>query len=127
MKQADQLKIGQRGLGPDQQATSVGRIVQVIPRSRTAASLRTRRSRASAPTSSASGTLAWISAGKRASVVVPRELTFKRFGLDYVRLAVAGQPIDGVVQLSQPSAQDAEGRLVEVLAGVKPGDKVVRP
>ncbi|MBS0241405.1 MAG: efflux RND transporter periplasmic adaptor subunit [Proteobacteria bacterium] len=127
MKQGDTLKVGQRGLGPDQQAVSEGRIVQVYPE------IQNGRVIADAELSTLGDyfvgerTLAWISAGKRLSLAVPRDLTFNRYGLDYVRLAVADQLVDVVVQLGQPSPKGPEDKLVEVLAGLKPGDKVIRP
>ena len=72
--------------------------------------------------------LAWISAGKRKSVLVPVELVTKRFGLDYVRLAgEAGRTTDVVVQLGQAGGPSGAAQLVEVLSGVRPGDKLVRP
>jgi RND family efflux transporter MFP subunit len=72
--------------------------------------------------------LAWISAGKRTAFVVPARYLFKRYGLDYVRLAGKdGAAIDAVVQLGRAvSAADGEGR-VEILAGIGDGDKLVQP
>jgi hypothetical protein len=61
-------------------------------------------------------------------MVLPRELTFKRFGLDYVRLLNAeGQPIDVVVQLGQPLNRNGSADDVEILSGLKPGDRIVKP
>ena len=41
----------------------------------------------------------WISAGKRRTIAIPADRIFRRFGLDYVRVAGAdGKPIDVVVQ-----------------------------
>jgi len=36
--------------------------------------------------------LVWISAGKRRTITVPGNFVFKRFGLDYARLARGKQP-----------------------------------
>jgi RND family efflux transporter MFP subunit len=71
--------------------------------------------------------LVWISAGKRDAIVIPRDYVFRRFGLDYVRLQVQdAKTADIVVQPGQPVKLDGEGDL-EILAGLKPGDKLVRP
>jgi RND family efflux transporter MFP subunit len=72
--------------------------------------------------------LVWISAGKRQTVVVPHAFLFKRFGLDYARLwQDGGRSIDIVVQPGQPARLEGEGEAVEVLAGLKAGDRLVRP
>ena len=52
---------------------------------------------------------------------------FKRFGLDYVRVAGPNQPVDVVVQLGQPATNEEKSAFIEVLAGLNPGDKVLRP
>jgi RND family efflux transporter MFP subunit len=71
--------------------------------------------------------LVWISAGKRDAIVVPREYVFRRFGLDFVRLQLQdGKTADIVVQPGQPVRLDGEGD-IEILAGLKAGDKLVRP
>lgn len=126
MQKGDGLKVGKRGLGPDQEAPLEGRIVQIYPE------IQNGRVIADAEVSGLGDyfvgerTLAWISAGKRTSVLVPSGLVFNRFGLDYVRLAAAGQPVDVVVQLGLASSNAAAGH-VEVLAGLKAGDQLVQP
>ena len=72
--------------------------------------------------------LAWISAGKRKTIVVPRDYLFKHFGLDYARIKQDdGKTIDVVVQPGQPARLEGDGDGIEVLAGLKPGDRLVRP
>lgn len=72
--------------------------------------------------------LVWISAGKRQTIVVPRDYLFKHFGLDYARIKQDdGKTIDVVVQPGQPSRLEGDGDGIEVLAGLKPGDRLVRP
>lgn len=73
--------------------------------------------------------LVWISAGKRNTIAAPRAYIFKRFGLDYARIqAKDGKTIDTVVQLGQPLRLENEGAgLIEVLAGLRPGDRLVMP
>jgi len=73
--------------------------------------------------------LVWISAGKRQTIVVPRAYLFQRFGLDYARLEEKdGKAIDIVVQPGQPARFEEHGTdFVEVLGGLKPGDRLVRP
>jgi RND family efflux transporter MFP subunit len=72
--------------------------------------------------------LAWISAGKRKTIVVPRDYLFKHFGLDFARIKEnGGKTIDVVVQPGQPAHLEGQGDGVEVLAGLKSGDRLVRP
>ena len=72
--------------------------------------------------------LVWISAGKRQTIVVPPGYLFKHFGLDYARIKQdGGKTIDVVVQPGQPARLDDGGEGIEVLAGLKPGDRLVRP
>ncbi|MFY9656137.1 MAG: efflux transporter periplasmic adaptor subunit, partial [Methylocystis sp.] len=70
----------------------------------------------------------WISAGKRATIVVPQDYLFKNFGLDYARVRQDdGKTIDVVVQPGQPSRLGGGGDGIEVLAGLRAGDRLVRP
>ncbi len=73
--------------------------------------------------------LVWISAGNRPAIVVPRSYLFRRFGLDYARLEEKdGKTIDTVVQLGQPARLEDHGAaFVEVLGGLRPGDRLVQP
>jgi RND family efflux transporter MFP subunit len=73
--------------------------------------------------------LVWISAGKRNAIIVPRAYLFKRFGLDYARIqGTDGKTVDAVVQLGQPPHLEDQGAgLIEVLAGLRPGDRLVKP
>jgi hypothetical protein len=127
MQKGDVLKVGQRGLGPDQQAVIEGRIVQVYPEIQNGRVIADAEVAGLGDYFVGERALAWISAGKRKTMFVPRELTFRRFGLDYVRLASADKPVDAVVQLGLPAANGATSPFVEVLAGIKSGDKLVQP
>lgn len=73
--------------------------------------------------------VAWISAGKRNTIVVPRSYLFTRFGMDYARIQGSdGKTMDVVVQLGQPARFEEHGTAaVEVLAGLRAGDRLVRP
>jgi len=128
MKVGDPIRVGARGLAATEQIASEGRITMVYPE------LQGGRVLADAEVANLGDYFVgervrvWISAGKRPTLIVPEAFTFKRFGLDYARLARSGTATaDVLVQLgpkaSMPPAED--GR--EVLAGLRPGDIVVRP
>ena len=127
MKKGDPIKIGARGLAPDQQVVGEGRIIQVYPE------LQGGRVLADAEVPNLGDyfvgerALVWISAGKRKTIAIPASFTFRRFGLDYVRVRRNdGEADDIVVQLGQPIPVANGGDQVEVLAGLVPGDNIVR-
>lgn len=127
MKKGDPVRIGARGLSPDQQVIGEGRIVQVYPELQSGRVI----ADAEAPNLGdyfvGERALVWISAGKRRAIVIPAQFTFRRFGLDYVRIVRSnGFTVDVVVQLGQPAPADNGGDGIEVLGGLSAGDIVVR-
>ncbi len=73
--------------------------------------------------------LVWISGGKRQTIIVPSAYLFRHFGLDYVRLeGKDGKTFDVVVQLGQPArAEEGGSDFIEVLGGLRAGDRLVKP
>jgi len=70
----------------------------------------------------------WISAGDRAAFIVPAAYITTRFGVDYVKVRGAdGVDIDVPVQRGrqQPLPGSPDG--IEILSGLKAGDRLVRP
>lgn len=64
-------------------------------------------------------TRVYVSTGTRSAVVVPPELVARRHGIDYVRLA------DGTEVVVQVGAATDKG--IEILAGLRAGDRVIKP
>lgn len=64
-------------------------------------------------------TRVYISTGTRSALVVPPELVVRKHGVDYVRLA------DGTDVVVQVGA--ATDRGIEILAGLRGGDRVIKP
>lgn len=127
IKVGEPIRVGARGLRADAAPLAAGRITQVYPQ------LTDGRVIADAEVPGLGNyfvgerLLAWISAGKRDTFLVPRSFIFKRYGLDYVRLEAKGGSTDDVVVQTGRSADDAATEMVEVLAGLEAGDKLVRP
>lgn len=72
--------------------------------------------------------LVWISAGRRRAIAVPRSFVFTRHGNDFVRVKSAtGEPTDVVVQVGREVETDGGQPILEVLAGLRSGDEIVRP
>lgn len=70
----------------------------------------------------------WISGGTRQAFIVPAPLVSTRFGVDYVRVARdGGKSLDVPVQRgrSHPTPEMPDG--LEILSGIKAGDRLVRP
>jgi RND family efflux transporter MFP subunit len=128
IKAGDPVRIGGRGLGQDEGAPAEGRISQVYPE------LQSGRVVADAEVAGLGSyfvgerILVWISAGRRQAFLVPRAYVFKRFGLDYVRVAGKdGAPVDVIVQAGREDRSvDGKDR-IEILAGVAQGDRLVAP
>lgn len=70
----------------------------------------------------------WISAGAREAIIVPENLIITRFGIDYARVWTrASGAIDVPVQRGQswPTPKMRGG--LEILSGLKPGDRLLHP
>jgi hypothetical protein len=127
MKPGDPIKVGARGLATSEEVVGEGHIVQVYPE------LVSGRVIADAEAEGLGGYFVgerariWISAGKRNAIIIPRDYVFRRYGLDYVKLASAdGAPADVVVQPGRPITFEGEAG-IEILSGLVPGDRLVRP
>ena len=68
----------------------------------------------------------WIAVGERMALGVPAAAVATRHGIDFVRVVTADGPQDVAVVLGARSAADGSP-LVEVLSGLRAGDRVVTP
>ena len=70
----------------------------------------------------------WISAGRREAIVVPAKLITTRFGIDYAKVwAQSTGAMDVPVQRGQPSLTPQMPDGLEILSGLKPGDRLLAP
>jgi len=70
----------------------------------------------------------WISGGERQAFVVPSSVVTTRFGIDYVTLLLDEQKsVDVPVQRGRPHPTPEMPDGVEILSGIKAGDRLVRP
>ncbi len=128
IKKGDTVMVGARGLDPVEKAAGAGIISQVYPE------LQNGRVVADVEIPHLGNyfvgerALVRIAADKRKAIVIPPGFSFKRYGLDYVRLARKGdKPLEIVVQLGEPVLLGRGRGGIEVLAGLRPGDRLVRP
>ncbi len=71
-------------------------------------------------------TRVWITADKRKVIAIPVNAVNNRYGVDYVRVIAAGGEIDVPVVLGVTTGE-ADKAEVEVLSGLRDGDKVMVP
>lgn len=69
----------------------------------------------------------WVAAGERIAFVIPERLITTRFGVDYVKVSTADGARDIPVQRgrAQPRPDLPDG--IEILSGLKAGDRLVMP
>jgi len=70
----------------------------------------------------------WISAGQRTAILVPEKFITTRFGVDYVKVRTgektdADVPVQRGRALPRPDLPDG----IEILSGLRAGDRLVRP
>ncbi|MGP0060588.1 MAG: efflux RND transporter periplasmic adaptor subunit [Beijerinckiaceae bacterium] len=130
IKEGGSVLIGRRGLSPSEtggMATArQGRIVKVYPE------IMAGRVTADVDVAGLGDyfvnerTLVWMPVGKRAAILVPPAAVATRHGVDYVRLATPDGPLDVAVILGEIFPDDGEPR-VEILTGLREGDRVLLP
>jgi RND family efflux transporter MFP subunit len=70
----------------------------------------------------------WVAAGTRQTIIVPGHLLTTRYGIDYARLwRKDGPALDVPIQRGQDQSRPGLPDGVEVLSGLKPGDRLLAP
>ncbi len=70
----------------------------------------------------------WVAAGSRQAIIVPARLLVTRSGIDYARLwRKDGPPLTVPVQRGQTHATAGIADGVEILSGLRPGDRLIAP
>jgi len=120
MKAGDTILVGARGLQPQEQETlRRGRVVLVYPQIDQGRVIADAVVEGLGDYFVGERTRVYIATGRRDALVVPADYVYRRFGMSYLKLQ---DGTEVVVQVGLP----VDGG-VEILAGVKEGDMVVRP
>ncbi len=128
MKKGDPVRIGTRGGDGEDKSVADGRIVQVYPELRGGRVIADAEAPGLGHYFVGERALVWISAGKRKTIVIPSDYLFRRESLDYVKIAQGdGPPLDIVVQPGLPVALKDAPPSIEILSGLKSGDRLIRP
>jgi biotin carboxyl carrier protein len=70
----------------------------------------------------------WVSGGERTAFIVPSSFITTRFGVDYARVQTPdGNTTDVPVQRGRERPRPDEAAGIEILSGLKAGDRLVRP
>lgn len=69
----------------------------------------------------------WVSAGARKAVVVPSKLIVTRSGIDYAKVLLGARVFDVPVQRGQTIHRPGQAETIEILSGLNPGDRLVKP
>ncbi len=124
----DKVLLGERDLSPDGAIIGEGLITQVYPKLRQGRVIADVEAPGLGSYFVGERVRVFVSAGKRDTYIIPKDFTFRRYGLDYVKLARKGsEPIEIVIQLGVPLKGKEQKNLYEVLAGLKGGDILVKP
>lgn len=71
-------------------------------------------------------TLVWIPVDQRRAISVPPESITTRYGIDYVSLVNGAEPMD-VAVITGEKFETGKGARIEILSGLRDGDKVAAP
>ncbi len=118
LRAGDVVKIGGRGLAEDG-AKSEGRVRLVYPEIQGGRVIADVEAPGIGDYFVGERTRVYVATGERQAILVPRDLVYRRAGIDFVKVK------DGAEVVVQLGAGD--DRSVEILAGLKDGDEIVTP
>lgn len=130
IRQDETVRIGRRGLSP---ATSgglaqaqPGRVAKVYPEIASGRVIADVEVEGIGDYFVNERTLVWIPVAQRSVIAVPPEAATTRHGIDYVRVAAENGSLEVAVILGE-IIETADGPRIEVLTGLREGDRVVMP
>jgi RND family efflux transporter MFP subunit len=126
--EGDTVRVGQRALdetsAADLPSTSEGKLVKVYPKIDGGRVLADVEVDGLGDYFVGERTRVWIPVGRRAAVLIPVAAVTSRHGVDYVRVVDDGSEAEVAVILGETIEED-DGRKVEVLTGLREGDRIV--
>lgn len=127
IKEGDAVSLGERGLGEGDGKGVPGKIVKVYPELSDGRVVADAEVPALGSYFVGERVQVWISAGQRRTIIVPAKYVFKRYGLDYVRVETAKAGVEDVVVQTGQSIKDGSEPAIEILSGLRAGEKVLAP
>ena len=129
INEGDDVFVGSRGLGSANvsfQKARKGKLVKVYPEIEGGRVLADVEVDGLGDFFAGERTLVWIPVDQRNAISVPPEAITTRYGIDYVRLVNGTEPMD-VAVIAGEKFDSAKGARVEILSGLRDGDRVVTP
>ena len=129
INEGDDVFVGSRGLGSANvsfQKARKGKLVKVYPEIEGGRVLADVEVDGLGDFFAGERTLVWIPVDQRNAISVPPEAITTRYGIDYVRLVNGTEPMD-VAVIAGEKFDTAKGARVEILSGLRDGDKVPTP
>lgn len=120
------VRLARRGLAPSSETGREGRIVKVYPEISEGRVIADVEVDGLGDYFVNERTLVWIPVGSRSALAVPPAAVTTRHGVDYVALVTAGGSLEVAVVLGE-TVQADDGPMVEILTGLRDGDKVLIP
>ena len=129
IKEGDEVLVGQRGLASSQSPFAearTGKLVKVYPEIEGGLVLADVEVDGLGDFFVGERTLVWIPVDERKVIAVPPSAIFTRFGIDYAQVSGATGPMD-VAVIAGDSFSTSAGERIEILSGLRDGDKVLTP
>ncbi len=129
LKAGDTILVGTRGMDPDPgKEVREGQVTLVYPEIRDGRVIADVSVKDLGDYFVGERTRVWVATGKRQALILPERFVYRRFGVSYVTLA---DGTEVVVQVGEPAGTAPTGatgeKEIEILAGLKAGDKVTMP
>jgi RND family efflux transporter MFP subunit len=129
INEGDDVFVGSRGLGSANvsfQKARKGKLVKVYPEIEGGRVLADVEVDGLGDFFAGERTLVWIPVDQRNAISVPPEAITTRYGIDYVTLVNGTEPMD-VAVIAGEKYDTAKGARVEILSGLRDGDRVATP
>lgn len=129
INEGDDVFVGSRGLGSANvsfQKARKGKLVKVYPEIEGGRVLADVEVDGLGDFFAGERTLVWIPVDQRNAISVPPEAITTRYGIDYVKLVNGTEPMD-VAVIAGEKFDSAKGARVEILSGLRDGDRVATP
>ena len=129
LKEGDTILVGTRGMDPSpDEAVREGRVVLVYPEIQDGRVIADVEVKDLGDYFVGERTRVWVATGTRQTLILPERFVYRRFGVSYVTLADGTEVVVQVGMPVAPGMTDESGeKEIEILAGLKPGDKVTMP
>lgn len=126
LKKGDAVEVAGRGLNCDKSCTRDGIIEKVYPQIANGRVLADATVEGLGDYFVGERIQVRVGAGERMAYLVPLDMVFNRYGVDFVRAESAEGTTDIAVQLGKAYSQNGN-KMIEIFSGVHAGDQLVKP